>query len=265
MIFYVEEDSVITMMNQKEGKIISAKLKERKVERIKYFENLSNNLLPTFGLPLEEQRLRGFNWRGEERPISRFEVTDRDIKHSRRHELLSEVFPDYPFAKVYFTSARDSILNYKAHSDSLRAAKELARIEAQQREREAEKRDSLLRSAHLADSLENANLLADTTATALSDLADSTASADTLDVERNKKISDEIIGLEEQIAAKKSLMDSKQQALVPKEQISKLEKEERRRVKKEQSLLRKELKCYKRELKRLEKKLGRLKKKKGSR
>ena len=265
MIFYVEEDSVITMMNQKEGKIISAKLKERKVERIKYFENLSNNLLPTFGLPLEEQRLRGFNWRGEERPISRFEVTDRNIKHSRRHELLSEVFPDYPFAKVYFTSARDSILNYKAHSDSLRAAKELARIEAKQREREAEKRDSLLRSAHLADSLENANLLADTTATALSEVADSTASAGTSEIERNRKISDEIVALEEQIAAKKSLMDSKQQALVPKEQILKLEKEERRRIKKEQSLLRKELKCYKRELKRLEKKLGRLKKKKGSR
>ena len=75
-------------------------------------------------------------------------------------------------------------MNYKAHSDSLRAAKELARIEAKQREREAEKRDSLLRSAHLADSLENANLLADTTATALSEVADSTASADTSEIKK---------------------------------------------------------------------------------
>ena len=42
MIFYLREDSLITMMNQKEGKIISARLKNREIERIKYIESLKD-------------------------------------------------------------------------------------------------------------------------------------------------------------------------------------------------------------------------------
>lgn len=126
MIFYVEEDSLITMMNQKEGKIISAKLQDRKIQRIKYYENLSNNLVPTFNLPEDEQRLRGFNWRGEERPSDRFVVVDRLIRETQREEIQSTAFPDYPYAKVYFASTRDSIIQYKIHSDSLRLANSLS-------------------------------------------------------------------------------------------------------------------------------------------
>ena len=86
--------------------------------------------MPVFNLPVEEQRLRGFNWRGEERPQNRFVVTDRIIKESQRDEIQSTVFPDYPFAKVYFAQTRDSIMLYKAQSDSLRLAKaQAAKVE----------------------------------------------------------------------------------------------------------------------------------------
>lgn len=131
MIFYVEEDSLITMMNQKEGKIISATLQDRKIQRIKYYENLNNNLLPVYNLPVEDQRLRGFNWRGEQRPVDRFVVTDRVIRESQREKIQSTVFPNYPYANVYFTTTRDSIMLYKAQSDSIRMAKAMAQKSAQ--------------------------------------------------------------------------------------------------------------------------------------
>lgn len=146
MIFYLQEDSIITIMNQKEGKIISARIKEREIQKIKYIENLQNNALPVYNLPIEDQRLRGFNWRGKERPLSRYDVSDRKIRESQREQMNSIPFPDYPYTDRYFTAIRDSILAYKATSDSIRVARELAKIRAREQEEQLEriKRDSLL-------------------------------------------------------------------------------------------------------------------------
>ena len=229
MIFYVEEDSLITMMNQKEGKIISAKLQDRKIQRIKYFENLKNNLLPTFALPVEEQRLRGFNWRGEERPQDRFVVTDRIIKESQREEIESAVFPDYPYAKVYFAPTRDSIMLYKAYSDSLRLAKALA----------AKKDDTEGYGPGAIDpaSIDPASI--DRT------LDDPGASAVQIDTTLAENPADK--------AAK--LVDEGSKELMSKESIRALDKSERKKVKKEQRALRKELKAQAKKLKREQSKL----------
>lgn len=248
MIFYVEEDSLITMMNHKEGKIISARLKNKEIQRIKYFENLSNDLLPTFGLPLDEQRLKGYNWRGEERPLERFEVTDRNIRGSQREDMVGKVFPDYPFAKVYFAAARDSILNYKAHSDSLRAAKELERIRAKQIEKERAERDSLF----MADSLVKKDLPARPDS-----LNSSAADADSLQAAKDSLAeSAEILLKEMAVASQKAVIDSLQQSLVSKEALKALPKDERKAAKKEQALLRKQIKRERKQLKALEKALA---------
>lgn len=252
MIFYLEEDSLITMMNQKEGKIISARLKNREIQRIKYFENLSNNLLPTFGLPLDEQRLKGYNWRGEERPLSRFEVADRKIRASLRENMVGTPFPDYPFAKVYFASTRDSILQYKAYTDSLRAAKEFERIRAKQIEKEKNQRDSLLRTDSLAKKdLPNPADSSDIVASGADSLA---AAQDSL------KNTAGILLKEKAVADQKALVDSLQQHLLSDENWSDMPKDERRRLKKEQALLRKQIKKQSKLLLRLEKALAREKK-----
>ncbi len=166
MNFYMREDSIVTIMNQKEGKILSARIKERQIQRIKYVEGLKNNALPVYNLPIEEQRLRGFNWRGDERPVSRYEVCDREIRESRRGYYMAVPFPEYPYAAEYFPDTRDEILRYKAESDSLRAAAELARLQEQERreqmeramepEKEHNKQDSLL-----SISIESADVVAE--------------------------------------------------------------------------------------------------------
>ena len=130
MIFYLREDSLITMMNQKEGKIISARLKNREIERIKYIESLKNDAHPVFNLEIEKQRLKGFNWRGAERPLSRFELVDRRIKESQRESFKRRRFPNYPHSSTYFPEERERILEYKRISDSIRVAKALAKEQA---------------------------------------------------------------------------------------------------------------------------------------
>ncbi|MBE6229541.1 MAG: hypothetical protein E7119_03010 [Bacteroidales bacterium] len=131
MIFYLQEDGIITMMNQKEGKIISARIKNREIQRIKYIESLKNDAYPVYNLPVEKQRLKGFNWRGDERPKERFELVDRSIKQTQRKAYKRKRFPNYPYTAVYFPQERDGIMDFKRKSDEARAAREKARIEAE--------------------------------------------------------------------------------------------------------------------------------------
>ncbi len=131
MIFYLQEDGIITMMNQKEGKIISARIKNREIQRIKYIESLKNDAYPVYNLPVEKQRLKGFNWRGDERPKERFELVDRSIKDTQRKAYKRKRFPNYPYTAVYFPQERDGIMDFKRKSEEARAAREKARIEAE--------------------------------------------------------------------------------------------------------------------------------------
>ncbi len=151
MIFYLQEKGVITIMNQKEGKIISARIKDREIQRIKYIESLKNDAHPVFGLSIEDQRLKGFNWRGAERPKSRFELVDRDIRDTRRDIFKKRTFPHYPYTAIYFPEERDAIMEFKRKSDSTRVAKA---IEAE-RKKELDKmeQDTLVPEELLADSI----------------------------------------------------------------------------------------------------------------
>lgn len=150
-IFFLEEDSVITVMNQKESKMLSAKIKDREVQRLKYLEQIKNDAFPVFNLPADQLRLRGFTWRAEERPKERSEVTDRVIKPSRRLEIEHIPSPAYRYTGVYFPQRKDSIMAYLAFTDSVKMARkteierERMRKEEEQRMREANAgTDSLL-------------------------------------------------------------------------------------------------------------------------
>lgn len=244
MIFYIQEDSVITIMNQKEGKIISARIKDREIQRIKYVENLQNNAFPVYNLPIEDQRLRGFIWRAEERPVSRFDVTDRTIRKSQRERMQSIVFPDYPYTAIYFAQTRDSILRYKAESDSLRFAAELTKEREQQQNSEVEKRDSLLMAARESNSLP-ADSLSDNNTYIQTDTSSATALT----------LSPELIDLikrEKECSAK---ADSLKAQLLTKEEIDALPKGEKKKVKKEQGFLKKEIRKEEKLQKRLRKRI----------
>lgn len=122
-IFYLQEDSIVTVMNQKESKLLSAKITDRKIQKIKYIEQIKSDALPVYKLPMDQQQLRGFNWRAEDRPKTRNEVTDRVIKKSQRISIESTIFPTYPYSKIYFPKRRDSLMAYKHNLDSMKTVR----------------------------------------------------------------------------------------------------------------------------------------------
>ena len=112
-IFYMEEKGVISLMDQEECKMLTARIKNNQIQRTRSIGDLKQDVFPVFNLPMENQRLKGFEWRGGERPESRFEVTDRSIKVSRRMEVKDNVLPEFNYTHHYFPDMMVPIMNYR--------------------------------------------------------------------------------------------------------------------------------------------------------
>lgn len=110
-MFYVAEDSVITTMNQKECRLMTGRLKDGQVQRILYTENIKSDAYPVWDLAQEKSRLRDFNWMPDLRPASRYDVTARGIRTSRRSESVpSPNFPSFKYAEKYFKGYMKGIM-----------------------------------------------------------------------------------------------------------------------------------------------------------
>lgn len=112
-IFFMEEDNTITLMDKEECKMMTTRIKDRKIQRVRSIQELKQNVFPVFNLSQDEQRLKGFEWRGEERPRTRFDVTDRNIKPSSRLKIEAIVQPGYIYTKKYFPELYDHITLFK--------------------------------------------------------------------------------------------------------------------------------------------------------
>lgn len=110
-MFYLAEDSVVTTMNRKECRLMSGRLKDGELQRILYTENIKSDAYPVGELTPEESRLRDFNWTPELRPASRFDVTARPVRPSRRAESVpSPYFPRFRYAEKYFEGYMEGIM-----------------------------------------------------------------------------------------------------------------------------------------------------------
>ncbi len=112
MIFYLQEDTVITTMNQKECKIISSILKNGELKKNYYYEGIKSNAYPIYDLSEDLKKLKGFNWRGDERPESRFDLTSRKINNSMRYETIeTPFFPQFKFTSTFFPDYMEGVMN----------------------------------------------------------------------------------------------------------------------------------------------------------
>lgn len=114
-IFYMEEDSTITLMDQEECKMLTARIRNNEIQRTRSIGDLKQNVFPVYNLPLENQRLKGFDWRGGERPATRFEVVTRGIRESRREEIQGMELPEFIYTHKYFPDAAPPIMEYREH------------------------------------------------------------------------------------------------------------------------------------------------------
>ncbi len=98
-IFYMVEDSVITDINLGESSNMQINVHERKMTRIKYIENQKISIHPLDQVTKAQERLKGFNWREDDRPKDRYDVCERTVIPSRRTEAASLPLPEFPITK----------------------------------------------------------------------------------------------------------------------------------------------------------------------
>ncbi|MCR5710785.1 MAG: hypothetical protein K6G79_09935 [Bacteroidales bacterium] len=164
-IFYLTDEEVITTINVKESKTLTAAMKDNQAQRLLYTESVKSDVYPVGDLPPEKQRLKDFNWRGSERPASPEEITTRKVRESERDRYEGLLKPLYRETNKFFD-------NYMI--DLFEAIDARKRAEAERKQHE---KDSLLAVELARDSLANALLRME----ALDSEADSTVSvADSL-------------------------------------------------------------------------------------
>ena len=138
-IFYMAEEETITTINVKESRMMTAAIKDGNAQRVLYMEDIKSDAYPVGDLELSKQRLKGFEWRGEERPVSREVITTREVRASERDRYEGMTRPLYPETNKYFDNYIFNLI------DSLNAVR-LARQEQRQRER-----DSIMRAEALQE------------------------------------------------------------------------------------------------------------------
>ena len=138
-IFYMAEEETITTINVKESRMMTAAIKDGNAQRVLYMEDIKSDAYPVGELPADKQRLKGFKWRGDERPVNRQVITTREVRASERDRYEGMTRPLYPETNKYFDNYIFNLI------DSLNAVR-LARQEQRQRER-----DSIMRAEALQE------------------------------------------------------------------------------------------------------------------
>ena len=118
-LFYLQENGVLATVNKVESKILSGLLKEGAIDKVYYYDSPKNNAYPVVQLPKDESRMKGFNWRPEERPSSPEDVTTIHIRGSDRRVFKTKKQPEFPQAAIYFPGYIAGIRNEIAERERL--------------------------------------------------------------------------------------------------------------------------------------------------
>ncbi|MBO4656299.1 MAG: hypothetical protein J5639_00845 [Bacteroidales bacterium] len=142
-MFYLKEKEELTTINIKESRFMTMALKDGTAQRIKYYEQTQSDAYPIYNLEMDKQRIKGFQWRGDERPTSRYAVTDRDLKPSEREAYDDVTMPVFIISNRYFNkymskvydeiiAREDAKILAKARRDSVAAAEKEMALMAEQ-------------------------------------------------------------------------------------------------------------------------------------
>ncbi|MDD2583668.1 MAG: OstA-like protein [Bacteroidales bacterium] len=102
LIIFLQEDSIITTMNKKECKVMTAKIKNRAAERIKYIDNIPSDAYPIIDLEPDQKLLKDFKLFTEQKPKDRYAVCDRSIIPSKREEVTNTELPQFKYTWILF-------------------------------------------------------------------------------------------------------------------------------------------------------------------
>lgn len=133
-VFYMAEDGAVTTINLKEAKMMTAAIKDGNAQRLLYMESIKSDAYPLGELVPEKQRLKDFEWRGEERPVDRNAITDRTIKPTEAHKYKGIHQPRYREVDNYFDNYMSELLMKLETERIQRQEEERLRREAEEQE-----------------------------------------------------------------------------------------------------------------------------------
>ena len=175
-LFYIKEQGVLATVNKVESKMLSGLIKDNNIEQVFYFEQPKNNAYPVVQLPESEKRMKGFEWKPEDRPTGPRDITTLSFKNPMRSYYLDRPRAEFRFTEIYFPGYMPKIRREIAIRDSL------ARIPRPKIERPA-RVDSLVQTDSLLVPLDSLAVPPADSLQALDSLARDAAAADSLAVE----------------------------------------------------------------------------------
>lgn len=108
-VFYIEENATLATVNKVEGKMLSATMKDGDVERVYYYENPKNDAYPIVQISEKDQLLKGLDWKPDNRPKSRLDITDLEWRQTEREAYERHPRTTFFRTKKYFPGFIDQI------------------------------------------------------------------------------------------------------------------------------------------------------------
>ena len=142
-VFFLEEQEVLATVNKSESKMISAIFKNGEIQKVYYYDEPKNDGYPVVQLSKEEQKLKGFKWTPELRPVDRNAVTPLSLRPSQRLKYNARPRAKFTQTDIYFPGYISDINRQIRVRDSLRVVRERERQMEERRRAEQQRLDSL--------------------------------------------------------------------------------------------------------------------------
>ena len=142
-VFFLEEQEVLATVNKSESKMISAIFKNGEIKKVYYYDEPKNDGYPVVQLSKEEQKLKGFKWTPELRPVDRNAVTPLSLRPSQRLKYNARPRAKFTQTDIYFPGYISDINRQIRVRDSLRVVRERERQMEERRRAEQQRLDSL--------------------------------------------------------------------------------------------------------------------------
>ena len=123
-LFFLQENDTFATVNKVESKMLSALMKEGSLDRIYYFDSPKNDAYPVAQMPVQEQKMKGFNWQPEIQPQGKDDITSLTLRPTERAEYEARPKAKFKQTDIYFPGYMQSVY---AAIDSSRVRKSRAR------------------------------------------------------------------------------------------------------------------------------------------
>ena len=118
-LFYIRENDAFATVNKVETKMLSGVLVDGNIDQVFYFEAPKNNAYPVVQLPEADRKMKGFNWRPEEKPSGPEDITTLRIRETQREYYENKPQARFKQTEIYFPGYMPKIRREIAIRDSL--------------------------------------------------------------------------------------------------------------------------------------------------